>query len=71
MLKGLWVSTSSSKNENENERKAQRNGCIIACHHLIHNVIKMSFSFSSWKRFNHNPICGLRNVAQQQEKKIK
>lgn len=26
------------------KRERDRNGCIIACHRLIHNVIKMSFS---------------------------
>lgn len=33
-------------------KKHKRNGCIIACHHLIHNVIKMSFSHPQKRRKN-------------------
>ena len=43
-------------------KKHKRNGCIIACHRLIHNVIKMSFSHPQKKKRKNKkkeafPIC--------------
>lgn len=41
-------------------KKHKRNGCIIACHRLIHNVIKMSFS---------HPQRGVKNKKRASKKK--